>query len=459
MLRLKSIRIRDFLSVELQEIEYSSEGLILVLGENQDTAESDSNFSGKTNMMTEPISWVFFGRGTKEVKQDGKTMASYTADSVIRSGCSSCEVSQWFAVDNVDYCVTRSRDRSGPGLSLVQNGVKEPLTKTTVPETQKFIEQLIGFTHATFTQTFFFGRNTARFATATDSERKTVLEQVLQMGAVSEALKTTKKQLETVNVAHKKMSDVLISANTQIQISEGEVESASASLSAWQESLQRYKKELEYKKSGLKVDITSRSEDLGELQRLYKTQRERFKSLNLDGIKHQIGELEISIASARVGLNTINEQVDALTVKRKRMGGLEEETCPVCQKIVSPEDSKHVCEELSIEIGVLMRKAAKIADTMVSHYTPTLSTLKEKEKTVEDIRDANKERKLAISSLENLISGYTTQLTNLQNSIDSLEGKDRSFEERLDKETNKLVLVRATTATALSLLDEIEEQV
>lgn len=122
-MRLKSLSISNFQRYGEQSntIVFPEEN-ILIVGENQDSAGSDSNGSGKTGIPNS-ISWSLFGEAFKDI----------SADEVIRRGTTKCLVKTVFENNNVEYII--ERERSGKeSLSFHVN--KEDLTRRLTSQTQ-----------------------------------------------------------------------------------------------------------------------------------------------------------------------------------------------------------------------------------------------------------------------------------------------------------------------------------
>jgi len=177
-MKIKSIRIKNFMSIEDAEIDFDKAGLTLLEGENG---------AGKSSIY-EAVYWVLFG----------KTKRGLTGDAVINNKAGKCcEVKMYF--DN--YMVYRFRKQTelGTGLKIWQDlGAPayewNELTKGTVAETQALIESIIKYSDLTFTKVTYFGQGDVKaFASLTDGELKQVFEQALGLTCLSQYGEQIKK--------------------------------------------------------------------------------------------------------------------------------------------------------------------------------------------------------------------------------------------------------------------------
>ena len=460
MLKFKNIRIENFLSIEDQLFYYAESGLTLVLGENKDNSESNSNFSGKTNIMTEALSWVLFGKGTKEIKPDGKKIESYTSDSVIRSGGGSCRVSLVFSIEDKKYYLERRRENGDPKLELWHVTLENiDLSKPTTPETQKLIEKLIGFTHATFTQTFFFGKGSARFSLATDSERKNTLEQVLQMGAISEALKKAKGKLEVLDkewVTHEKE---LIEINTKMARAEGMVSASEISLKSWKEGSSN---DIAARHKEHEETLVEHALECVECERieveLHENQKE-FKALNLGGIEFDIGEIEISIQSGRAEKIVIEKSIERLTLNYKRILQLKGNNCPVCSSKVSAEDSVHVCKKIALEMVQLNLDKDAIGDSLTKVDIPRLEKLTEEKKKAQLLQDMIVEKQTVVVGLNSSIERKKNKTDRLHKEVQAIRDSEKKFREVLTEDLDNLSDIRLVAHDKEEQISKLEEEI
>ena len=153
------------MSYKNASLNLSDRGLVLVEGKKGGVT-TKSNGSGKTNLF-EAILWCLFGTlYTKKV----------LANEVVYNYKNDCEVG--LEVDNWKVTRYRKHKKFKNELWLEIDG-KDRRGKND-EETQEKIEKLLGSTFTSFTNSVFLGQNVIKsFASATDTERKIILEKLL----------------------------------------------------------------------------------------------------------------------------------------------------------------------------------------------------------------------------------------------------------------------------------------
>lgn len=136
-------------------------GLFLVIGINEEGSNGDSsNGSGKSVLMVEAPTWLFFDKTARGIK----------ADDVIKKGAKQCLVkSIVYDSKGKEYLIERVRDR-GKGSILTINDR---------PSSQEELEALLGLDFNTFTSAVVHPQDFKGFADKKDKERKEVLTKIL----------------------------------------------------------------------------------------------------------------------------------------------------------------------------------------------------------------------------------------------------------------------------------------
>jgi DNA repair exonuclease SbcCD ATPase subunit len=190
---MKPIRLfaERFLSLGQVNFSFDREGTTLVEGVNED-APADSNGAGKSSLF-EAIFWCLFGATRRPLKGDE------IINTHIKGGaCVQFE----FEIKGVHYTAIRTRrySKAGTGFRLfrglaeidekgeISEGITtEDLTKGTMKDTQEKLEDIIGMGRLAFEKCAFFGQGDIKpFASLTDSERKLVFEQAMNLSQLSE---------------------------------------------------------------------------------------------------------------------------------------------------------------------------------------------------------------------------------------------------------------------------------
>lgn len=177
-MKIKSMRVENFLSFGEAEFDFDEAGLCLVEGENMDDESARSNGSGKSAMI-DALVWCLFGT----------TLRGYENDEVInRKVGENCAVMVVVEDDHGEYGIYRSRkhERTKNQLVLSANGADASGSSNT--ETQEMVEKILGCSKRTFLSSVVFGQDRAyRFSSLTDKEQKEILDEVLGVERFAQA--------------------------------------------------------------------------------------------------------------------------------------------------------------------------------------------------------------------------------------------------------------------------------
>jgi DNA repair exonuclease SbcCD ATPase subunit len=177
------ITIKNFLSFGDVHCQLPPSGLVLVTGWDEDLGRS--NGAGKSTLF-HALSWCIYGELPKDIK----------VEELIRRGEKSCSVTVIFAIDSVQYTVTRKRPSS---LEFTIGNEKQ---KGNPKYLQALIEQTIGLSYKQFLITSYFPQkgDSSRFIKQNDSMAKDFLSTILSFNKTEQAYKKLHlelKELET----------------------------------------------------------------------------------------------------------------------------------------------------------------------------------------------------------------------------------------------------------------------
>src|SRR6056300_348627 len=145
MLTIKTLTVKNFLSVgnQAQSINFEGKNLVLVIGENMDLGGDDAgarNGTGKTTIIN-AISYVFFGDALTSIRKDNL---------VNKTNEKGMLVSVKFIKNGVTYTIERGRARQI--FRFYANDIEQKADSNEAQgenrETQVEINRLLGMTHA-----------------------------------------------------------------------------------------------------------------------------------------------------------------------------------------------------------------------------------------------------------------------------------------------------------------------
>jgi DNA repair exonuclease SbcCD ATPase subunit len=183
-MKVVSMAADNFMSFEHVDFSFPDRGLFFVGGEVVD-GSANSNGAGKSSLF-DAVTWALYGSTLK-------TLAS--KDDVVRRGAgkNGCRVSVNFGSDaGVLYEVVRYRNdkKYGNALSLAADGTD--ITGASAVVTQEMIDKAAGINFLVFSTAVMFGEKAQRFAEARDSEKKAVMDEILMLHRIQDALKAVK---------------------------------------------------------------------------------------------------------------------------------------------------------------------------------------------------------------------------------------------------------------------------
>ena len=240
-MKLKSVTVKNFLSIREATIELAEQGLVLVKGQNLDSPAFDSNGAGKSTTFEAVVYSLF-----------EKTVKGLSANDIINEevGNNTSVILDFDGSDGKAYRIARYRKHNEHknNTRIFQEG--KNITPKSSKDCNKLIEEIIGMDFITFTNSIFFGQGLIKkFALATDAEKKGILEKMMQMDVWSKCLEVAKDK-------QKKNDKQLTSLENKVQSSKSllsEIEDTIDSLKeAEKEEVVRTKEEIAELKKELK---------------------------------------------------------------------------------------------------------------------------------------------------------------------------------------------------------------
>jgi len=212
-MEFKKLIIDNFLSYAHAEVALDTSGLVGIVGVVSGGC-SDSNGAGKSALF-DALVWCLFGTPVRSKTLDEGNVA---AGAIIRNGQKSCSVTTLLSVGTQKIEICRERKvRGGSILSLLING-SSACERSSVSETQKKINQILGIDYKTFLRTVMFGQGiTKKFLYATNTEKKAYFERILGLEKLQDARRLVKVRADVLREEIAKMDRELSSVNLSIE--------------------------------------------------------------------------------------------------------------------------------------------------------------------------------------------------------------------------------------------------
>lgn len=371
----EKLMLKDFLSLGEVDVPLAKQGLVLLEGQNKDDPTAESNGSGKS-AICDGLLWTLYG----------VTSRGAAADEVLRRGAKQV----WGAVNWRDdkgalWMVERSRP-SKIGLKLVCNG--KDLTLGHSRDTQVLIDGALGLDAKAFMQAVLFGQSQlAMFAGLTDRDQKDVLERIIGLGDLTDALKAAKAEVAGYEA---KLAEVEIRMGSR----EGRIVSLKESRKTYEADALKWEEEHEATIERLRKDLAGAGPEkpvpVSHAEAVLKTVTEACeKALQASASASQ----DFGIESSRAG--NLSDEIAKLETKLKRTKALSPGTrCDKCGSNLSKLDLDAHLADIEEEIA----KAKKAHAAARRKMDEALEARNEANK---GVKEAQKERDLASADLNN----------------------------------------------------------
>ena len=395
-MRVLSIDIENFLSIESAHLDFQDSGLVLVEGWNHDTGRA--NGAGKTAIFN-ALSYGVFGKLPRKV----------TATEIQRRGSRSASVKVTLrARDGSLVSIRRSRPS---GLEFFQDDVAQTWS-------QEEWEKKIGVSYGQFLITMYCAQSTAgRFLSLNDKEKKDFILQLLDLNEFTVSKEFTDEAI-----------DNLLKAVASLEVS---ISSNRAKIQAYEESLIN---ELDAQEllAGLQAKITSTTNEIKGLQDIAKPDLSKYARL-----QKEIDDKRTEFAVIKQRRAMLHEQYKKSWAKITPFKG--EDVCTNCGTELDTSHARNLhdqrCADLKTE-AVAAKTAIDDCDILLSKESQveTLSKrLREKLSQETSVFDAAQNR---VKELANFLA---TQQMKVKDAVVKLDNNSKLLSKiqalRLESET------------------------
>jgi len=407
--QFQKIKVRNFLSYGDDPIEVEfKDGITFVTGYNKD--EDSYNGVGKTSLIVESLSFLLFGETYRDINQ--KLIKN-------KYGGKTCIVEGWLKVNDDQLYVVRSL--SPNKLILTVNGDSDTYTKS-VPETTKYITDLLGVSKTVFTNTIVMtNRESMSFLNQKKEVKTKFIEGILGLEAFTEFLKLAKDEAKIVDENRSKKYQETLLVERDLN------------------SDQNYHSQYEAKKISDQKNIQDRIDALKAIQPVDNSEK-------IQSLENQKIELENSLPEnenrVQRGIKKKAELDAELSQKEKILRSLSGKLseCPSCKRPFEDHNRDEIekeKEELRKAIGELSEQISKFSRG-ISKVNNEISSVKNliREKSNE-ISILNSEQQKFIKS-ESEINSLLSNLENIKNSENPFSKKIKKSETRLESAKEEL---------------------
>ncbi len=347
MIKLQNITIKNFMSVgnTTQAVNFSHDGLTLVLGNNLDLGgEGSRNGTGKTTLIN-ALSYAIYGQALTNIRKDNLVNKTNNKNMIVTVD---------FEKDGHKYRLERGRKPNKFQFIVDDAVVNEQGTDEAQGEnrlTQDEVLRVFDMSHTMFKHIVALNTYTEPFLAMKSNDQRSIIEELLGILRLSEKAEVLKERIREVNDDIKTEQARL----EQIKISNEKIEDTIRKFHiksiAWEES---HKKAITELTNGIieleKIDINSEIEK-HKLLTLWQEQSQKIKSYtqNLNFNKSNIV--------------AVQKQIDSLNTQLSTLDGKQ---CPMCEQELHTEKHTHLVDDVKAQHTAKLEEETQIQSTIES---------------------------------------------------------------------------------------------
>jgi DNA repair exonuclease SbcCD ATPase subunit len=231
MFSLNGLTIKNFMSIGnvTQSINFTSNDLVLVLGENLDLGGNDNrNGVGKSTIVN-ALSYALFGSALTNIKKDNL---------INKTNMKHMLVTLTFSCNGVDYRIERGRK---PGIfKFIKDGIEkdtgEDESQGEGRNTQIEIEHIIGISHDMFKHILALNTYVEPFLALRTNDQRAIIEQLLGITKLSEKADKLKDEAKVTKDEIKEEEFRITAATEANKRIETNITGLEIKSSAWEKS-------------------------------------------------------------------------------------------------------------------------------------------------------------------------------------------------------------------------------
>lgn len=433
MLKLHGLTIKNFMSIGnvTQSINFSSNDLVLVLGENLDLGGNDNrNGVGKSTIVN-ALSYALYGSALTNIKKDNL---------INKSNMKHMLVTLTFEINGVNYKIERGRK---PGIfKFIKDGVEketdEDESQGEGRHTQEEIVKLIDISHDMFKHILALNTYVEPFLALRSNDQRVIIEQLLGITKLSEKAEKLKEEGKITKDEIKEEEFRIVAATEANKRIEANIKGLESKSASWETSKSSRIETLQ--KSILEMLSINIEDEIS----LHKSKKE---------VEDLTAEYR-SLAKELAGLEKdVTDYTKSLSKLDKVLASSVEKICPTCNQEMDKEThdkvhneyvAQHLENQRKLQEKSTKRDEVKALSTSVASLIPKLPD------TFYDTVDEAYNHKTTLDTLGNSLSKELESVNPFTDQIESLR-RDGLQEINFDK-LNQLVKLRDHQDFLLKLL-------
>jgi len=432
-LKLHGLTIKNFMSIGnvTQSLNFSSNDLVLVLGENLDLGGNDNrNGVGKSTIVN-ALSFALYGSALTNIKKDNL---------INKTNMKHMLVTLTFEVNNIEYKIERGRK---PGIFKFTKGdiekdCNEDESQGEGRFTQMEIERTIGISHDMFKHILALNTYVEPFLALRTNEQRVIIEQLLGITKLSEKAEKLKEEAK-VTKDEIKEEEFRISAATEAN---KRIEQNILGLEAKSNSWNRAKETKVEKLQASIIELLT--VDIDKEIELHKSKKE------VEDLTTEYRSLTKELAALEKDVTDVNKTITRLD---RVLLSSTEKICPTCNQEMDKETHDKVHNEYVAQHqdakAKAIEKIAKRDETKVLANSVASMIPKLPETFYDTLAQAYNHK----TTLDTLGNSLQSELETINPYVDQIESLKKDGLQEIDFKTlNELVKLRDHQDFLLKLL-------
>jgi DNA repair exonuclease SbcCD ATPase subunit len=406
-IQFKKLYIKNFLSIGKTPVIIDFlPGINVITGINHDKEDS-KNGVGKSSIV-DALYFALFGSTIRELSKD-LIINSFNKEK--------CEVTLELQISSNGgtntYIINRSLQPTK--CSITKDGVD--VTRSTLPKTNEYIQQLVNSTGKIFQNSVVMTiNNTVPFMAQSKVDKRKFIESVLNLEVFSEMLLKARDEHNEV----KKNYEILFAKNEVVE----------KNYTANKQQLDQFEENKKNKLDAINKKINDNESKIVELQKQVLNLPDDIDSIistKLTTLNSELTAIQKRYRDAFAEVTVLNSKINQL---KKQLNNLEAEgaVCTTCKRPFPEDDIKHK-EQNRLEINeelASLNESKDTTDTIVRVIEDEETFKRNEIKTLEDKKDKINSVKTTNTSLFNKISFLTDTNTELVDSISEVNNENNA---------------------------------
>jgi len=428
-MKFQKLILHNFESYKDLIFLFDQKGLVLIEGKNG---------SGKSTIL-EGILWCLWGVTLKYGEK------GYADKVVNRKAKNNCYTKLYFKDDKNQYIVERYRKHKEYKNCVILK-INDNVYKGV--NTQDQINHILGIDFNTFVSSILFGQEIAKnFASATDLERKKILEKILNL---EDFVKYFNNAKEKLNILNSKLSKI----DLQLSSYEDKIDDIDDEVIELKKQDNNFVADRENTIVKIKLDIKnikSKSYDLSKqkFNILIESCNDTIKQMQdnieeyevdmseYDNLVNKNADTKSKIAQLKDKLDESKESIDHIKQGKDFLAG---KLCPVCERIVKNSNEltqlakKRLTKQLDIKDDTKEKeKIIKELSNNIKELSNKLNKLSVKKSEIKKEINTIKSNRDKVSNLNKSINKYKLQINDAENGLKNLN-KEKEYDQKKIKE-------------------------